>query len=305
MTQYPTPDPDRGTRRAARMRSGPRRRGRRLVTLLLAILLVACSDEAPLPGEPLRFATRSLPDPVLNERYQESIVATGGLRPYEVRLEEGSLPPGLALQGGTLLGTPTREGRFEFTLAVSDANLASTFEEYAVTVRDVPVPRLTLDLPETEVRETTTLRLRVDEARGFRAARVRLSWASEGVRLVDDGVRAGRNDVHVFHEVREDGAAFDLAVLGSALDGGATLVEFDLETDGPVRLGMQVRAELLYAGRHHHLNRFEGVRPADEDAEDEAQREDAPDDEEPPEGEDDGAGDADDGDGDPAAEETP
>lgn len=232
-----------------------------MLAVVLAVVLAACSDEAPLPGEPLRFATRSLPDGVINERYQHDVVATGGLRPHAYRLEDGTLPPGLALQGGTLLGTPTSEGRFEFTLAVSDANLASTFQEFTLTVRDVPVPRLTLDLPDTEVRDTLTLRVRVEDARDLRAARVRLSWELAGVRLAEEGVRAARDDVTVFAEAREDGLAMDLAVLGEPLNGSATLATVALEIDEAVRLGMEVRAEVLYAGRHHYLSRFEGRRP--------------------------------------------
>ncbi|MDZ7801626.1 MAG: Ig domain-containing protein [Trueperaceae bacterium] len=241
-----------------------------MLAVVLAVILVACSDEAPLPGEALRFATRSLPDGVINERYQRDVVATGGLRPHTYRLEDGTLPPGLALQGGTLLGTPTSEGRFEFTVAVSDANLASTFQEFTLTVRDVPVPRLTLDLPDTEVRDTVTLRVRVEDARDLRAARVRLSWELKGVRLAEEGVRAARDNVTVFSEAREDGLAMDLAALGEPLNGSATLATVALEIDEAVRLGMEVRAEVLYAGRHHYLSRFEGTRPGQDARPDDA-----------------------------------
>jgi hypothetical protein len=284
----------------------PRPRPRATLAAWLAAVLLAlaaCSSEAPLPGDPLRIASSSLPDPVLGESYRADVVAVGGLRPYSVRLEEGALPPGLSLQGGRLVGTPTELGRFSFTLSVSDANLASTFESFDVTVRDVPRPRLSLPLPETEVRGTTTLRGRVEEARDLRAMRLRLSWQGAPLNLPDDAVRASRQDVALFWQAQEDGVSIDLAFLGEAFDGGGELFRLDVEAAEALRLGMDLQAELLYADRHAFESRRLGVARSQGQEEDAAA--DDPQDDEASD-ENDGPGDGDDDvdpdDGDPSGE---
>lgn len=245
-----------------RARSRERRSVARLVgATVLVVLLVACGGEAPLPGDPLRIASGRLQDPVLGEPYRADVVAVGGLRPYDLRLEEGALPPGIALQNGVLVGTPTELGRFEFTIAVSDANLSSTFETFTLAVRDVPVPRLQLAVPETEVRDTTVLRGRVEEARNLRAVRLRLSWGDLELALPDDAVRASRPDVALFWEPRPDGVAIDLAVLGEAYTGSGELFQLEVTTDEAIRLGFDMTVEMLYGDRHAYDARRLGAPP--------------------------------------------
>jgi hypothetical protein len=246
----------------SRTSARPRRRfAPRLAACFLLVTLIACSGEAELPGDPLRIATSSLPDPVLGEAYRADVAVVGGLRPYGVRLDEGALPPGLALQGGVLVGTPSELGRFSFTLVVSDANLASTFERYEVTVRDLPVPRVLLQLPETEVRGVTELRGRVEDARGLRAVRLRLRWESANLELAEDAVRASRDDVAVLWRAEERGVAIDLAFLGEPFSGEGELFRLAVASDDALRLGMDLEVETLYADRHAFASRRLGVPP--------------------------------------------
>lgn len=247
-----------------RFRARPREQrsaARLTVAAMLLALLAACGGEAPLPGDPLRIASARLPDPVLGEPYRADVVAVGGLRPYDLRLEEGALPPGIALQGGVLVGTPTELGRFEFTVAVSDANLASTFEAFTLSVRDVPVPRLQLAVPDTEVRDTTVLRGRVEDARNLRAMRLRLRWGDLDLTLPDDAVSASRPNVALFWESRPDGVAIDLAVLGEPYTGSGELFQLAITADEATRLGFDMTVEMLYSDRHVYDARRLGVPP--------------------------------------------
>lgn len=266
-------------RRTMRSRTH-RRRSRATLVLwatVVSLALVACTGEAPLPGDPLRFATGSLPDPVLAEPYRGELAASGGLRPYAFGLESGSLPPGLRLQGGVLVGEPTELGRYEFTVSVSDGNLARNVRTYTVTVRDVPVPTVRLEVPETEVRERTTVRARIEGARDLRAIRLRLVWDDAPVRLSEEAPPATRrSDVALFYEERDDGVAIDLALLGDPWTGDGELFAFDLEIEEPTRLTVVAETELLFSGRHAFRgDRFGAPRTAADDAPD------APDGDEP------------------------
>lgn len=235
----------------SRVRHRDSRSGARLAAAaMLLALLVACGGEAPLPGDPLRIASARLPDPVLGEPYRADVVAVGGLRPYDLRLEDGDLPPGIALQGGVLVGTPTELGRYAFTVAVSDANLASTFETFTLSVRDVPVPRLQLAVPDTEVRDSTVLRGRIEDARNLRAVRLRLRWDDLDLTMPENAVAASRSDVALFWEPRPDGVAIDLAVLGEPYTGTGELFQLTVTTDEATRLGFDMTVEMLYGDRH-------------------------------------------------------
>lgn len=69
--------------------------------------------------------TASLPDATLGVAYEVVLVAGGGSQPYRWSVDNGSLPPGLALDPstGTISGTPSAVGTFSFTVKVADSNL--------------------------------------------------------------------------------------------------------------------------------------------------------------------------------------
>src|SRR5690606_5250561 len=171
----------------------PRGRTRRLLRWLALVTLVplaACAGEFTTQSEPLRLLVGGLPDAILNEPYSAPLEAVGGLRPYDFAVREGTLPPGVVLEGGTLRGTPTVEGSYEFSIAVSDANLASTFERYSLNVVTPPPPRLTLQPPDTESRGPVTLRARVDDARDLLGMRTEIRWDATRFALQEGSVTA-------------------------------------------------------------------------------------------------------------------
>lgn len=247
------------------------RRGRgRLPSLVLAALawsaaVLACSGETPASGaEPLRLVNAEVDAATLGESYRDDLQPVGGLRPYSFRLEGGTLPPGIALQGGRLIGTPTELGTFEFTIAVSDANLSSTFRTFTVEVREVPEPRLSLTPPDTEVRQGTTLRLRVEEARALRGARVRVTWDADRFALAPDSVRAGSGRLALLHDAEPGVLRLDLTALGETVEGTAELARFTLEPTEPSTLRLEWRAEAFYSGRHHFEEQTSGPAPSTE-----------------------------------------
>jgi hypothetical protein len=89
-----------------------------------AITVVAIVlDPATLPG-----ATAATP-------YSQTITASNGTAPYGFTVTAGALPAGLALStGGTLSGTPTAAGTFNFTITATDAASNSGSRAYTLAV---------------------------------------------------------------------------------------------------------------------------------------------------------------------------
>jgi len=65
--------------------------------------------------------------------YSYELSQTGALGIAEFDITAGALPPGLALSLGTISGTPTVTGTFNFTVTVSDASGCSGSEDYTIT----------------------------------------------------------------------------------------------------------------------------------------------------------------------------
>ena len=234
----------------------PRPRVRRLLVLALLLLVVACAGEFTTQSEPLRLLAGRLPAAVIDEPYAENIQAVGGLRPYTFTLDSGSLPPGVTLDGGSLRGTPTVAGTYEFTISVSDANLSSTFEPFTLQVVTPPPTRLTLQPPDTEARGAVTLRARVSDARSLAGARIEITWDPQQFTLVEDSVSAARRDFALFHEASPGLLRVDLAVLADTLDGSAQLFSFALLPNTPPAL-VAVRFVTEFASRRSGALLFE------------------------------------------------
>ncbi len=80
-------------------------------------------DAAPTP---IAIATFALPDARWNTPYSARLNANGGYPEPDWSLVSGNLPPGLALStNGTVSGTPSAAGEFEFTVRATDASGAS------------------------------------------------------------------------------------------------------------------------------------------------------------------------------------
>jgi hypothetical protein len=74
-------------------------------------------------AEPLSAYDPPLPTGITGTPYSQSLSASGGLRPYVWSMASGSLPPGLNVDAaaGTISGTPSETGSFNFSVAVSDS----------------------------------------------------------------------------------------------------------------------------------------------------------------------------------------
>jgi uncharacterized protein with beta-barrel porin domain/carbon monoxide dehydrogenase subunit G len=88
----------------------------------------------------LAIAPTTVPNGTVSSAYSQTISATGGTAPYTYAITAGSLPTGLSLNTstGTLSGTPTASGTFNFTVRATDANSATGARAYSVVISGIP-----------------------------------------------------------------------------------------------------------------------------------------------------------------------
>jgi subtilase family serine protease len=100
----------------------------------------------------LRFGLGTLGDGVVGMPYSEMLAATGGSEPYAFSIADGEIPPGLAIDGATVAGTPTRPGVYQFRLRVTDADGDFDLNYFVVTINsDQGVRFVTKGLPQGTV----------------------------------------------------------------------------------------------------------------------------------------------------------
>ncbi len=197
--------------------------------LALALILAGCSTQATTPGEALDIKVDALPPAYIGEPYSAVIRAVGGLTPYQFKLDKGTLPPGVSLQGGELRGTPTEKGDFTFTITASDANLSKTFEEYNLSVTEAPPAQLTLNVPNTQIQRPVTLRGDIKEARGLQGFRTLITWDETRFSLVAGSTRPNNDAFLLFYDEAPGQLRVDVGLVGGVLTGGRRIFEFTLQ----------------------------------------------------------------------------
>lgn len=88
------------------------------------------------PALPLRITngTDVLSPGTVGQPYANSLFASGGVQPYRWAIVAGALPPGLALSGNTISGTPTTAGSFTFTARVTDNQGSTASQQFTINV---------------------------------------------------------------------------------------------------------------------------------------------------------------------------
>jgi hypothetical protein len=71
---------------------------------------------------PPTITTTSLPNGTEGQGYHVVLQASGGTLPLTWKVVSGSLPAGLTLSGGEISGTPSKAGKYTFTVKVTDAS---------------------------------------------------------------------------------------------------------------------------------------------------------------------------------------
>ena len=113
----------------------------------------AASETLGIPAYAAGFAilripmASTLPGGVQNSFYAQSLSTAGGTGPFTWALTSGTLPPGIAISGSALAGTPTTPGSYNFTLQVTDSATpfpASTYQAFKLTIHPTGSSALTI-----------------------------------------------------------------------------------------------------------------------------------------------------------------
>ena len=96
-----------------------------------------------LPAAP-RITTTSLPAGAFNGTYNQTVSVTGGIGTLVWGVTSGALPPGLDLNAsnGTISGTSTSTGSFNFTLRVTDSIPQFDLQNFTITINPPAPPSI-------------------------------------------------------------------------------------------------------------------------------------------------------------------
>src|SRR5262249_32778439 len=98
---------------------------------------------------PLGVTTTTLPRATQGLSYSAQVNASGGLMPFTWAVMGGNFPPGLSLDpgSGSISGSPTSVGSFEFTAQVTDASSPSQTASQTLMITVSPQGSLTIVTP--------------------------------------------------------------------------------------------------------------------------------------------------------------
>ncbi|HXI14272.1 MAG TPA: choice-of-anchor Q domain-containing protein [Thermoanaerobaculia bacterium] len=83
----------------------------------------------------LAITTTALRSGTTGSAYSETLTASGGAPPYTWTVASGALPPGLSLaSNGSISGTPTTTGIFDFTARVTDSSIDTVTRLFSITI---------------------------------------------------------------------------------------------------------------------------------------------------------------------------
>ena len=97
------------------------------------------------PHTPPTITTSSpLPAGTVSQAYNRTLQASGGCGTLSWMVSQGALPPGLTLSPtGTISGTPTHTGTFNFTVTVTDSLPQSGSKAFMLTINPLTPPTIT------------------------------------------------------------------------------------------------------------------------------------------------------------------
>ncbi|MBQ7219527.1 MAG: hypothetical protein IJS28_00950 [Synergistaceae bacterium] len=111
--------------------------------IMAAVMAAVCVLSCGYAAEAVSIVS-SFDDGYIGREYSSSVYVTGGEEPYDWDLVSGSLPDGLEgfPEGDgddtmVIEGTPTKTGRYTFTLEVKDAEGETARKSFTITIGEI------------------------------------------------------------------------------------------------------------------------------------------------------------------------
>ena len=134
----------------------------------------------------------TLPNGTVGTAYDQTLGAAGGTAPYSFSLTAGQLPTGLNLLGtGRILGTPTDDGAFSFTIRATDAYGCTGEAGYDVSIGCLTISISPTSLPNGTVGTSYTATLTVTGGTAPHTFAVSSGSLPDGLDLLSDGTITG------------------------------------------------------------------------------------------------------------------
>lgn len=134
----------------------------------------------------------TLPAATIGTAYSQAATASGGTAPYSFLVSAGTLPAGLALSStGTLSGTPTAAGTFNFTIRATDANSFTGTRAYALVVNAPTISVAPATLPNATVATAYNQAITASGGTSTYAFAVTAGALPAGLTLSSTGVLSG------------------------------------------------------------------------------------------------------------------
>ena len=100
-------------------------------------------------GYDVHLEPTTLPDGTAGQAYQQKLTSPNGAEPVRFTLAKGTLPPGTDLApDGTLTGTPSKAGKYAFTVKATDNSGSTGIQAYTITVAAPTITIMPATLPD-------------------------------------------------------------------------------------------------------------------------------------------------------------
>lgn len=144
---------------------------------------------APPPA--LTISTTTLPDGTTGTLYNASLTVAGGLLPYAFSISAGALPDGLTISNvGSISGTPTKVGTFNFTVSAADRQPVSVTKALSIVIR-APLAISTATLPNGSVSNLYSAKIAATGGVPPYVFRLQAGALPAGLTLATDGTLSG------------------------------------------------------------------------------------------------------------------
>ncbi|WP_168389207.1 IPTL-CTERM sorting domain-containing protein [Xylophilus sp. Leaf220] len=144
----------------------------------------------------ITVAPATLPNPRVGVAYSQTVSASGGTAPYTFAITAGALPAGMNLGvGGTLSGTSTSAGTFNFTVTATDNGGFTGSRSYTITVAAPTITIAPTSLPNAVAGQAYSTTVSASGGTAAYSYAITSGSLPNGISMTPTGVISGTSTV--------------------------------------------------------------------------------------------------------------